>query len=72
MNSTQAALDLNTTLDTAGAPRSLADAAVSGGKAPVMTPADDVRRRHKDQDFESLTLEEKQWTMLDQALNPEM
>lgn len=71
IKSTQAALDLNTTLGIAGAPRSLGEAA-PGSIKPVITPANDVRRRHKEQDFESLTLEEKQWTMLDQALNPEM
>ena len=64
----QAALDLNTTLDAEGAPRSLA-AAVSNSKKPVNTPANEVRKRHREQGYEVLPLEEKQWTMLDQSLN---
>lgn len=37
----------------------------------ISTPAEAVRRKHKDDGFDSLILEEQQWTLLDQALNPE-
>ena len=46
-------------------------AAVTASKKPTNTPANEVRKRHREQGYGSLSLEEKQWTMLDQALRAE-
>ena len=38
---------------------------------PLRTPADIVRTRMKKDGFKSLTVEEQQWTVMDQQLNPQ-
>ena len=37
----------------------------------VSTPAEDVRRNLKQYGYKTLSLEEQQWLVLDQALNPQ-
>ena len=37
----------------------------------VMTPAEDLRRRHQKAGYGNLTLEEKQWLELDKILHPD-
>lgn len=37
----------------------------------ISTPAEDIRRRIKREGFKKLTLEEQQWCLLDQSLNPQ-
>lgn len=69
VEATNVAAALNTTVqgvsDEAGA-------AATGdfGGIQVSTPADDIRRQLKQYGFSSLLLEEQQWCLLDQALNP--
>ena len=41
-----------------------------GGGVSLSTPAEEVRRRLRHGGFDTLLLEEQQWCMLDQALNP--
>ena len=41
-----------------------------GGGVSLSTPAEEVRRRLRHGGFNALLLEEQQWCMLDQALNP--
>eukprot|EP00968_Pinguiococcus_pyrenoidosus_P023771 scaffold3998_cov105-Pinguiococcus_pyrenoidosus.AAC.1 len=38
----------------------------------LLTPAQRVRRIHRLHGWKALTLEEQQWTMLDQTLHPEL
>ena len=49
-----------------------ATAATAGdfGGIQVSTPAEDVRRNLKQYGIKALSLEEQQWSVLDQALNP--
>lgn len=60
---------LNTTLEGISEEASLATTGYFGS-LQVSTPADDVRRQFKQNGFKSLTLEEQQWCVLDEALNP--
>eukprot|EP01040_Poterioochromonas_malhamensis_P013046 gene13046-14311_t len=50
-----------------------AGAAATGdwGAIKISTPAEDVRRVMKQYGFDALTLEEQQWSLLDQALHPD-
>ena len=65
------AISLNTTVQGKGA--TVASDAYSSGAGTagrIQTPADIVRRRYRREGWNSLTLEEQQWTMLDQSLAP--
>lgn len=66
---TNVANALNTTVQGASAAWA---ASVQGENAgpSLRTPAEEVRRHLKREGFKSLVLEEQQWCMLDQALNP--
>ena len=46
---------------------------VSGGQLPkLLTPAEIVRKQFRAEGWTSLSLEEQQWSMLDQALHPDL
>ena len=69
---TEAALELNTTLQlSSAAGRWAALAAVKEVLSSTMTPAEEVRRRLQNEGWETLTLDEQQWTMLDRQLTPD-
>ena len=66
------AITLNTTVQGKGAAVESTDSIKANGSfaARIQTPADIVRRQFKREGWDSLTLEEQQWLMLDQALVP--
>lgn len=64
------AISLNTTMEGVSEETSLAATGDFGGGMQVSTPAEDVRRQLKQNGFKALNLEEQQWCVLDQALNP--
>lgn len=66
------AMTLNTTVQGKGATVESTDSIKANGSmaARIQTPADIVRRQHKREGWDSLTLEEQQWLMLDQAMVP--
>jgi hypothetical protein len=66
------AMTLNTSVQGKGAAVESTDTIKANGSmaARIQTPADIVRRQFKREGWESLTLEEQQWMMLDQSLVP--
>ena len=72
-NTTEAvnvAMSLNTIVQGVTEEVTAATAGDFGG-IQVSTPAEDVRRNLKQYGLKSLSLEEQQWCVLDQALNPQ-
>lgn len=69
MEATNVAAALNTTVQGASAAWAASVTNESAGPS-LRTPADEVRRRMKREGFKSLVLEEQQWCMLDQSVNP--
>lgn len=65
------AISLNTTVQGKGATvasNTFSTGANTAGR--IQTPADIVRRRYRREGWDSLSLEEQQWTILDQAMVP--
>ena len=59
------AASLNTTLQTVSGP----EAAKKDSIPIIYTPAEDIRRMYRKNGWKSLTLEEQQWCIMDQAVN---
>lgn len=66
----QTAAVLNTSLQGVADEIGAAATGDFGGGLKLSTPAEDVRMRFRTTGFNSLLLEEQQWSMLDQALHP--
>jgi len=69
---TNVATTLNTTVQGASTAwaASRTGSKSKGGGPSLVTPADDVRRRVKREGFNHMVVEEQQWCLLDQAMNP--
>ena len=71
-SATNAALELNSTLQLTNAgSRWKKLAAVKSMLTSIMTPAEEVRKRHHAEGWETLVLEEQQWSVMDRTLNAE-
>ncbi|CAM9091089.1 unnamed protein product, partial [Phaeothamnion confervicola] len=69
---TEAALQLDTSLlSHAAAQKWVTVAALKDVLTSFLTPAQEVRGMHQREGWRALTLEEQQWSLMDQALHPE-
>ncbi len=72
VEATNVATTLNTTVQGASSAWAVSRApkSRSNGGPSLVTPAEEVRRRVKREGFNNLVVEEQQWCLLDQAMNP--
>ncbi|KAJ1455056.1 hypothetical protein M885DRAFT_520998 [Pelagophyceae sp. CCMP2097] len=72
---TATAMALNTTFEHIGGGTAAGQwnklAALKGHMSAMMTPAEDVRRRHQHEGHQALTLPERQWAVLDRTVFPD-